>query len=623
MRSKKRWMAELRKLAVLAVLAAGAQAALACSCFAPTPDQALQTHGLIFAGTAIEADQRAGKAIFRVHKVYKGEVAGDQVAIGYFSGLGALCGMSVPVTGEPHLIFAMRSVGERGVGHTIGPCGGMVPYTPAPARHQAVLDAYALEVAAARRKVNDEPRSRQAREDLLKVYESVADHVLSLRELETLRSLAPGDAVIPARIGEAHLKLEQHAEALKAFDAALALNAGLEQAKRGRDQTLAKLGRGGEMDSARRSYAGMALPKADFTGRELAGADFSKAQLNAARFDRARLTGANFSQASIHSGSFADASLIGARFDGARTYQVSFAGADLNGARFDGADVRMGRFAGADLRGASLEGVKAGQANFSGARMQGVKFVKAYLTHADFSDVDLSGADLRGLELQGAVFRGATLVEADLGGAMLAGPSAPYRGNEGSQGPGRAADLRGADLTGAKLAGADLRFALFDCKTRWPAGFDPLALPLLPITSTECPGPPAKTALLAQPGTLREMPGRSPAREGLKVRGPQVRDVNLAGVDLSGANLSGFAFYSVDLSRARLRGADLRNADLQGSNLSGTDLGDADLRGATVWGVDFSAATFTGAQLTGASFNDRTKWPDGFDPIAAGARVFR
>ena len=58
---------------------------------------------------------------------------------------------------------------------------------------------------------------------------------------------------------------------------------------------------------------------------------------------------------------------------------------------------------------------------------------------------------------------------------------------------------------------------------------------------------------------------------------------------LSGAKLNGAKLYGAYLNRAWLTGADLRGADLR----------DID--------------------LTGAKYSANTKWPEGFDPKAAGA----
>ncbi|MDP6417555.1 MAG: pentapeptide repeat-containing protein [Gammaproteobacteria bacterium] len=53
------------------------------------------------------------------------------------------------------------------------------------------------------------------------------------------------------------------------------------------------------------------------------------------------------------------------------------------------------------------------------------------------------------------------------------------------------------------------------------------------------------------------------------------------------------------LEGADLRELDLRNTSLQGLNLTGADLSRADLRL--------------------ARYNEETRWPAGFDPVAAGA----
>lgn len=79
------------------------------------------------------------------------------------------------------------------------------------------------------------------------------------------------------------------------------------------------------------------------------------------------------------------------------------------------------------------------------------------LVAADLSGAFLLGAEMTGMRCTGACFRDAKLMRACLKEADLAG-----------------ADLRGADLRGAILTGADLTGAMFDHRTRWPGGVDPL-----------------------------------------------------------------------------------------------------------------------------------------------------
>jgi hypothetical protein len=69
---------------------------------------------------------------------------------------------------------------------------------------------------------------------------------------------------------------------------------------------------------------------------------------------------------------------------------------------------------------------------------------------------------------------------------------------------------------------------------------------------------------------------------------------------------------------ASLRGQDLRGDDLRDAFLAGVDLMDTDLRG-----VDLTGANLEGAWLAGAQYDANTRWPEGFDPVKAGAVLVR
>ncbi len=96
---------------------------------------------------------------------------------------------------------------------------------------------------------------------------------------------------------------------------------------------------------------------------------------------------------------------------------------------------------------------------------------------------------------------------------------------------------------------------------------------------------------------------------GANLNGANLREANLNGANLNGANLSG-----AKLNGANLHDADLSAADLSGANLRGANLSDANLSGANL-----SGAKLRWANLHGATYNADTKWPEGFDPEAAGA----
>lgn len=114
-----------------------------------------------------------------------------------------------------------------------------------------------------------------------------------------------------------------------------------------------------------------------------------------------------------------------------------------------------------------------------------------------------------------------------------------------------------------------------------------------------------------------------------------MRQVNLQNANMRGwyfyrtnlqeANLEGAVLSGADLSLTNLRAANLRQvelinfaklikADLSNANLSEADLTDADSSGANL-----EKAILTGCILQDARFDEATKWPDSFDPKAAGA----
>jgi hypothetical protein len=85
----------------------------------------------------------------------------------------------------------------------------------------------------------------------------------------------------------------------------------------------------------------------------------------------------------------------------------------------------------------------------------------AFLVGANLQAALLGGAHLQGASLRDADLRGAFLVYAQLSDVSMHGTNL------------RGADLRCAQLEGARhLQHADLRGAVADTKTQWPAGFD-------------------------------------------------------------------------------------------------------------------------------------------------------
>jgi len=93
-------------------------------------------------------------------------------------------------------------------------------------------------------------------------------------------------------------------------------------------------------------------------------------------------------------------------------------------------------------------------------------------------------------------------------------------------------------------------------------------------------------------------------------------DENLKGANLSDSYLVGALLGGADLQGADLSRSDLSDADLSGCNLAGAKFTDAIVRE-----VRFTNANLSGADFKGATYDGYTLWPEGFDPVKAGARL--
>jgi hypothetical protein len=96
-------------------------------------------------------------------------------------------------------------------------------------------------------------------------------------------------------------------------------------------------------------------------------------------------------------------------------------------------------------------------------------------------------------------------------------------------------------------------------------------------------------------------------------------EIRLSGTDLRGASLRGGRF-----ERARFRRTHLEGARLEGARFEQAKFRDAHLEGADLApdrDLGLPAAQLAGAEFPGAFYDSGTRWPDGFDPAAAGCRA--
>ena len=108
------------------------------------------------------------------------------------------------------------------------------------------------------------------------------------------------------------------------------------------------------------------------------------------------------------------------------------------------------------------------------------------------------------------------------------------------------------------------------------------------------------------------------------MEGVSCMDACFDGADLSETDLYwciafGASFRHARLVRASIRGANLKATDLSNADLTEADLGIDNVGGATqLQGATLTGARLDRARLGGAEYDDKTLFPEGFDPAAAG-----
>jgi uncharacterized protein YjbI with pentapeptide repeats len=251
-----------------------------------------------------------------------------------------------------------------------------------------------------------------------------------------------------------HVALGEDERGLQVLQQYLASKAYDPRIDQARILLLIRLNRASEIPAHWRDFTDLDAGGVDFSGRELEGASFRNIKVVAANFADSRLAHADFSGAeisSLYSGTgveapdFSNTGLEGANFRGARV-AGNFRGANLTRAWLTGAELRI-ELADAKIEGADARGAKFYGRSYDHLNARNLQAAGAYFNGANLNGADFSGADLHAVIFSYVKLTNATLAKADL----------------------RAASFEGSDLTGANLTGA-----LYDAKTVWPDGFDPV-----------------------------------------------------------------------------------------------------------------------------------------------------
>ncbi|HRJ67239.1 MAG TPA: pentapeptide repeat-containing protein [Alphaproteobacteria bacterium] len=103
------------------------------------------------------------------------------------------------------------------------------------------------------------------------------------------------------------------------------------------------------------------------------------------------------------------------------------------------------------------------------------------------------------------------------------------------------------------------------------------------------------------------------------------RNVGFFETDLTNADFTDAEFdkggFSGDLSNTVFKNARFYQTQFRKATLDGTDFSNAQIFNSHFAALDFSKANLLGVQLTGSTYTCETKWPEGFDPVAAGAKM--
>ncbi|MGE0151729.1 MAG: pentapeptide repeat-containing protein [Reyranellaceae bacterium] len=604
-------------LAILGV-AGISPAALACSCLPVDPDEFVRDVAIIFRGTLEATDQisppqrpscRGGVGPecaptlggrFQVEEIFKGELR-QSVIIRHSPQDGVNCGWTF-APGRSVMVAAYRTKDGAYESHLCI----QAQFTGTDQRHLQAAERYRArlrELEAAVAATRNDPAPLQAQAQFLA---DGGEDAAAQRSIDRIVALAPvhRDALLlRARL---YLKAGEDERALAALRRVVEADAGDRQALQMLATTLLRNGRIEELPAGVHDFAGLRASGIDLSRRDLSGVSFRGVWLTDVDFSGAILRGTDFSDARLERVRFSGADLTGAVFR--RTHiEGQFDRATLPDADLQWASIAKSDFSDATLSGARLAAAVISQSDFARARADRSVFAGARLYQIRFEDTDFSDADLSGVMGSNVSFR-----DARFAGAVMTGLRRNPR--EGLPAP---LDFSAADLRGAKLDGVRLVAALYDCRTRWPHGFDPAAHGMVPAADARgCGAKPDFSWWRVQPvGNFGE--------------------IDLSGVSFRGAVLGG-TFIKTDLQGAdftratggiSFRGTNLRSADFSHVVLSRWNFSDeagvsVDLRGAKFRGAILSLTHFAvphDADLRGAIvFAPPSKWPASIDPVKAG-----
>lgn len=278
---------------------------------------------------------------------------------------------------------------------------------------------------------------------------------------------------------------------------------------------------------------------------------------------------------------FSNAVINDARIDGISEDQIKSTSSYLNN-DLSGVNIYISEFNNPkswDLRGANLQSARL-EANFSNADFRG----------ANLDGTSLSGSSEPRRELD-ATFQGANFTDATIRNATF------FAGSLTMEQVYSSASYQSQDLRGVSFSAKPLIFSFLPYDIR---GWD--------FHGQDMTG-----------GSLKNADAANTDFSNATLVNGDLSFADLVGSRFRDARLLGADLYATDLTTADFRNANLASSDLRSSNVSGVDLRGVNLGNA---GIEFASNLDVANFDSLSRYNQWTKFPTGFDPVAAGLSFY-
>lgn len=573
--------------AAFLVFLASASHAYACSCTQSTFDESFKRVPFVAKATVVKSVD-SDKVQLQLDDIWKGN-APKEVIVKLTTGLSASCsptGITQPEAGTEYLFYTGSLKADGNDVIHLGACSRNRLYKDLQA-DVPLLEAYRQKLQAVDAAIKSSGNSKESKYKKVLFLRDYGDTTNAIGLLKSITKQSPdyGDAWAQlasltyeqADVGIPYPPSSQRqdgfSEALQYAEKAISAKSTKRLAYDIKQIALIQLGRANEAnlentDLSKRQiwyqvFTGKEFKKTSFVSTQLFGIDFAQAVVNGALFQKSRIMRSRFFKAQITNTNFDEAEISSSVWNrGEEILQFKLGGFEESTVK--DSSFKKTRFR-APIANTSFDNSNFEEASFEAGYGEGEQILMANVkaNSSNFKKIT-TGAPHGKL----AEFRDSAFVKSDFSGAKIA------------------AKITGTDFSQAILTDIDLSGSTFDCKTKWPAGFDPGAYGAVP-EGTSCDGKPIAAANYSGKD-FGSYHGFGPINlENANFTYARLPGASLTKVNLKGADFSNAVIENADFREANLENAKLRNVKLYGVNFDGANLKNTDFAGA-----DFSNASF-------------------------------